>query len=277
MVAVLYQTIGEHWEVVQRPGSRTLSDAWDDGDENGNVGDQGNGGDQGNSGDQGSVGDNPHADDHDHPCLEDDYVDAEADLASCLGVNIVAQPVVPVPDSQIPPDTLDYYPEGDGQSQHEELSPDDPKPEPPMNTNKNADAPADVVSVADSDTQITPTELELTPEATAPMPSSTPVIDIVDSNVPDKTDTKGPEDLNSVRNRIAMLKPLDYRTEQIFLDHPICLPTSVPKDQQLNSIFPLPFRPALQAIVVAAQHPKQCTTFAWQKGSSSECSPGSTN
>ena len=207
MIAVLYQTIGEHWEVVQRRGSKTLSSVW------GDEGDEGNC-DQGNGGDQGNVVDNPHDGPDDQPCLADDYVDAEADLASHLGVSIVVQPVVPARDSQIPPDTLDYTPEGDGQTQHEELFPGDPKPEPPLNMDKVAD---DVVTV-DSDSEITPTELESTPEPIAPMPSSTPAIEIVESQVPNKMNTmnivgtNGPEDLKSVQNRIAQLKSLDYKT-----------------------------------------------------------------
>ena len=212
MVQVLYKTLGEYWDVVQRPRSRTLSSLGGDEGAQGN-GDEGN--DEGNGDEQGNrveQGDDPDDDPSDQPCLEDDYVDAEADLATYLGVNIVVQPVVPARDSQIPPDTLDYNPQGDGKIQHEEVMPDDPKPESPMNTGKVPNTPAEVVDV-DSDSQITPTELELTPQPTAPTSSSTPAVEIVESQVPAKVDTMKTsgtkEDLKSVQNRIAQLKQLD--------------------------------------------------------------------
>ena len=137
------------------------------------------------------------------PVLEDDL--SEALLAASLGVEVVA-PVVPIPDSQIPPDSLDI-----------------PQPEGPVTAASSAETPQDQELFwqdAQSDHppgyvdsqdlgSVAPTEIEKSPS-----PSKTSVVHIQDSplvTVKDPMPSAGSyskEDIAMLQSRIADLKQL---------------------------------------------------------------------
>lgn len=188
MIAILYEVMSQFWEP-NRSRSRS-SQALDD--------------DMGAAGDDDGLAAGEHE-------LKDGYDDDEADLAEKLGAVIEAQPVVPERDSQIPPDSLDQpasQPAHHGEPEPVYLVPEIPEPEPSA-----ADLPQPTSS-PNGESQITPTELEVTPERTPSNASGVHVVEVLESPpVKDtvNTETMKPKDLDleSVQAQIAKLKQLD--------------------------------------------------------------------
>lgn len=194
MIRILYDVMGSFWPVtVQRSKSSRALD--DDDDDDG----------------QGAAGDDQGLDAEAHELNDGD----DNDLAESLVEVLQAQPVVPLPDSQVPPDSLDQ-PEFQSAHHDEEPQPDQPVylvpefPEPELSTPVAADLPQPTSS-ADADSQITPTELEATPERMPSNASGVPVVEVLESPpVKDSMNTKTmdpkDDDLESVQARIAKLK-----------------------------------------------------------------------
>ena len=143
------------------------------------------------------------------PVLTDDYV--ESVLAESLGVAPVAPIVVPVNDSQIPPDTYTGGTDGEEPDEKETLPYLNPEV---ADTVIDSPMPSAVsaVDIVEDSPPITPTEMEVTP----PKPEDKPEVVPVQDSLPEVEDpmpsavakTSDPSDLDDVRARIEKIKQL---------------------------------------------------------------------
>ena len=141
------------------------------------------------------------------PCgqdlLHNDMDDAA--LAADLGAHVVALPVEPVPDipdSQLAPADAEnvYEPVLDTAPAEVET----PMPETESQMMKSFDAPTE-------DSQMTPTEIEITPQKE--LPAAVEIMDSPEHKTvlpPVPAPSEREDDLSAVRDKIAALKPLNY-------------------------------------------------------------------